>query len=56
MDALRTLEILITSRTPLMTNETREGDIKATKPLTVTRAGEVQGLCEWARGRAVPDS
>jgi len=56
MDALRTLAILITSRTPLIANETREGDIEATKPLTVTLAEEVQRLREWSRGRAVPAS
>ena len=40
MDALRTIEILITSRTPLIAIETLE----------------VQDLREWARGRAVPAS
>jgi SpoVK/Ycf46/Vps4 family AAA+-type ATPase len=29
-------------------------EIKATKPLSVTRAEEVDSLREWARGRAVP--
>lgn len=84
MDALRTLEILITSRTPLIAIETLEEErvkqaldalydtkeplkalrnladlpkeIKATKPLSVTRAEEVEDLREWARGRAVPAS
>ena len=94
MDALRTLEILITSRTPLIAIETLEEErveqalervaqrlriplfvwtmtrglrragaldalyeeIRATKPLSVTRAEEVQDLREWARGRAVPAS
>ena len=31
-------------------------ELKATKPLSVTRAEEVQDLREWARGRAVPAS
>jgi SpoVK/Ycf46/Vps4 family AAA+-type ATPase len=31
-------------------------EIKATKPLSVTRAEEVEELREWARGRAVPAS
>jgi len=110
MDALRTLEILITSCTPLIAIETLEeerveqalervaqrlriplfvwtmtrglrragaldalydtkeplkalrnlaelpNEIKATKPLSATRAEEVQDLREWARGRAVPAS
>ena len=84
MDALRTLEILITSRTPLIAIETLEEErveqavvaalyaafarggelttehilekIRATKPLSVTRAEEVEDLREWARGRAVPAS
>lgn len=30
--------------------------LKATKPLSVTRAEEVEELREWARGRAVPAS
>ena len=46
MDALRTLEILITSRTPFIAIETLEEK----------RAREVEGLREWARGRAVPAS
>jgi SpoVK/Ycf46/Vps4 family AAA+-type ATPase len=29
-------------------------EIKATKPLSVTRAEDVEALREWARGRAVP--
>ena len=31
-------------------------EIKATKPLSVTRAEDVESLREWARGRAVPAS
>ena len=31
-------------------------EIKATKPLSVTRAEDVASLREWARGRAVPAS
>jgi len=31
-------------------------ELKATKPLSVTRAEEVEDLREWARGRAVPAS
>jgi len=31
-------------------------EIKATKPLSVTRAEDVEALREWARGRAVPAS
>jgi hypothetical protein len=96
MDALRTLQILISSRTPLIAIETREEErveqalervaqprriplfvwtmtrglrragslelatehileeIKATKPLSVTRAEDVEALREWAWGRAVP--
>ena len=90
MDALRTLQILISSRTPLIAIETLEEErmelpselaalasliklelpahargaelatehileeIKATKPLSVTRAEDVEALREWARGRAVP--
>jgi len=56
MDALRTLEILITSRTPLITIETIGEEIKATKPVSVTRAEEVEGLREWELGRVVPAS
>ncbi len=56
MDTLRTLEIVITSRTPLIAIETLQEKIKATKPLSVTRVEEVQDLREWARGRAVPAS
>jgi len=56
MDALRTLDILITSCTPLIAIETLEEEIKATKPLSVTRAEEVEDLREWARGRTVPAS
>lgn len=84
MDALRTLEILITSRTPVIANETLEGarveqvvgaalytasargaelsivhileEIEATKPLSLTRAEEVEDSREWARSRAVPAS
>lgn len=87
MDALRTLEILIASRTPLIAIETLEEErvaqrlriplfvwtmtrglrradaldalyeeSRATKPLSVTRAEEVQDLREWALGRAVPAS
>ena len=46
MDALRNLEILIASRTPLIAIETLEE----------ARAEEVEGLREWARGRTVPAS
>ena len=82
MDALRTLEILITSRTPFIAIETLEEDrveqalervaqrlniplfttehileeIKATRPLSVTRAEEIDALGEWAKGRTVPAS
>jgi hypothetical protein len=68
MDALRTLEILITSRTPFIAIETLEEDraelttehileeIKATRPLSVTRAEEIDALREWAKGRTVPAS
>ena len=84
MDALRTFEIRLTSRTPLIVIETLEEErveqavvaalytafarrallstehileeLKATKPLSVTRAEEVGDLREWARGRAVPAS
>jgi len=56
MDALRPLEILITARTPLIAIETLEEELKATKPLSVTRAEEGEDLREWARGRAVPAS
>ena len=31
-------------------------ELKATKPLSVTRAEEVDELREWAKGRAVPAS
>jgi len=31
-------------------------EIKATKPLSVTRAEEIEALREWAKGRAVPAS
>ena len=48
MDALRTLEILITSRTPFIAI--------ATRPLSVTRAEEIDALREWAKGRTVPAS
>ncbi len=41
MDALRNLELLITSRYPIIVIETYE---------------EVAELREWARGRAVPAS
>ena len=41
MDALRTLEILISSRTPIIAIETLE---------------EERALREWARGRTVPAS
>jgi hypothetical protein len=56
MDALRTFEILITSRTPLVAIETIEEKIKTTKPLSVTRTEEVGDLREWASSRAVPPS
>jgi hypothetical protein len=68
MDALRTLEILITSRAPFIAIETLEEDpaelttehileeIKATRPLSVTRAEEIEALREWAKGRTVPAS
>jgi hypothetical protein len=68
MDALRTLEILITSRTPFIAIETLEEDrvelttehileeIKATRPLSVTRAEDIDALREWAKGRTVPAS
>ncbi len=99
MDTLRTLEILITSRTPLIAIETLEEEraeqilervagrlriplfvwtmtrglrragagaslstdlileeLKATKPLSVTRAEDVEELRKWARGRTVPAS
>ena len=46
MDALRTLEILITSRTPFIAIETLEED----------RVEEILALREWAKGRAVPGS
>ena len=46
MDALRNLEILITSRTPLIAIENLNG----------ARAEEVPALREWARGLAVPAS
>jgi len=29
-------------------------ELKATKPLSVTRAEDIEELREWARGRAVP--
>jgi hypothetical protein len=66
MDALRTLEILITARTPFIAIETLEEDraelttehileeIKATRPLSVTRAEDIDALREWAKGRTVP--
>ena len=87
MDALRTLQILISLRTPLIAIETLKEErveqalthlfsrdrralvltaprvelperileeIKATKPLSVTRVEDVEALREWARGRAVP--
>jgi len=44
MDALRTLEILITSRTPFIAIE------------TLTRAEDIDALREWAQGRTVPAS
>jgi hypothetical protein len=74
MDALHTLEILISSRTPLIAIETLEEEraeqargvelmtdhvleeLRATKPLSVIRAEEVEALREWARGRTVPAS
>jgi hypothetical protein len=56
MDALRTLEILITSRTPLFPVETLGEETQATKPLSVTRAEEVGDRRELARGRAGPAS
>jgi hypothetical protein len=54
MDTLRTLEILITSRTPLIATDFIVEELKATKPLSVTRAEDIEELREWARGRAVP--
>jgi hypothetical protein len=68
MDALWTLEIFITSRAPFIAIETLEEDraelttehileeIKATRPLSVTRAEEIDALREWAKGRTVPAS
>jgi hypothetical protein len=76
MDALRTLEILITSRTPFiaieqavvtalytafarraeLTTEHILEEIKATRPLSVTRAEDIDALREWAKGRTVPAS
>jgi len=46
MDALRNLEILITSRTPLIAIENLNG----------ARAEEVLALRQWVRGRAAPAS
>jgi SpoVK/Ycf46/Vps4 family AAA+-type ATPase len=42
-------------RTELSTEHILE-EIKATKPLSVTRAEEIEALREWAQGRAVPAS
>ena len=42
-------------RTELSTDQILD-ELKATKPLSVTRAEEVDELREWARGRAVPAS
>jgi SpoVK/Ycf46/Vps4 family AAA+-type ATPase len=42
-------------RTGLSTEHILE-EIKATKPLSVTRAEEIEALREWAQGRAVPAS
>ena len=42
-------------RAELMTEHILE-EIKATKPLSVTRAEEIEALREWAKGRAVPAS
>ena len=63
MDALRNLEILITSRTPLIAIETLDEERVGQRlkvPLfiwTMTRglrrSGAVEGPREWARGRAV---
>lgn len=37
-----------------LTNEILLGELKATQPLSVTRAEEVEAIREWARTRAVP--
>lgn len=59
MDALRTLEAFYDTKEPLKALRNLADlpeEIKATRPLSVTRAGEVEDLREWARGRAVPAS
>ena len=48
MDTLRALEILITSRTPLIAIETLEALLSVND---LPKEGMVR---EWARGRAVP--
>ena len=42
------------ARRALLSTEHILEEIKATKPLSVTRAEEVESLREWAKGRAVP--
>jgi SpoVK/Ycf46/Vps4 family AAA+-type ATPase len=44
------------ARRALLSTEHILAELKATKPLSVTRAEEVEELREWARGRAVPAS
>ncbi|MDP2703121.1 MAG: ATPase, partial [Candidatus Rokubacteria bacterium] len=44
------------ARRALLSTEDILEELKATKPLSVTRAEEVGDLREWARGRAVPAS
>jgi hypothetical protein len=44
------------ARRALLSTEHILEELKATKPLSVTRAEEVEDLREWARGRAVPAS
>ena len=41
-------------RKQLLTTEILLGEIRATQPLSVTRAEEIENEREWAKSRAVP--
>lgn len=56
MDALRTVEFLVISRTPLIGIKPLEDEIQAARRRPVTRAEEVEELPERALDRTVPAS